>query len=691
MSNNVPRPSASAGRPSNRLGEHERHDALDYLLSSSQKLNHGPSEADLPADTEPVRASWRTLAATARRLERMEQNIFGESDELAEDDDIRRQLGLPLIPKRRRIGPRSSREPVASSSTSHALTFGGDVTRRGPVPLQLQRVVPGAGTSLMPESATSSVSAESQGVSQAELDAAQRYGRWLEEDEPVRQLGDNELFGSSTLAEPLDQGGAPTFGVPAYTQTSQVEQSSPEHGLQSLQSHPRHESPAPHRRSNVRLPSADERAPRRESRKEQPTTRRGRKQGPPEIAGFPPHTQDLPADISLEDMCRLYPHHLFGPHLRQFIRENWTGQMIWDAMDDRAKDTGAAVRPWNKLEHRIIKERNIMADEERAARKSAKRAKVSKQSPGSYAQGRRMASSAFLTHNAQPPFIQREVNRAQLTHPYPGATSGAALLQPGSFGFDTAVSGEERMRRVRDAMSTEVRNQATIMMEFLARDDPEWRMRSSEEQGHRAEAEWTRRARRQERTFGIDHGLDTDRLSIEPTSTSGMLRRMKLMLAASSPRTDTLTADANSSGAASSDIERLIEVERMQLEMLQDWTLQLREQLQERSRQSSGTVSESVLRSYQQQQIPLDPRLNAYANPYQSPYQGFTSGSMSAADISSTPAVQQYLPAPAIPAADRLNQESAPAQADDFSYERLLNEGDASEMEWPHPEPSHDN
>jgi hypothetical protein len=620
-------------------------------------------------------ATFGTMAATARRLEKMERRIFEDcEDDLAEDDDVRRVLGLPPSSQRRRL--ESEVSAYTSATPSSSLNF----PTHDPASLPSEPLVHAQMTLPMPTSAAHPNLEPSQGLSKAELVAMQRYGQWLDEDVTIPQRGDNVLDGSLQWAGPVNQSQVASTDASAYTQTIPLPQTATEQGLQNLQGLGGHEGPAPHQPGNLQLSSTNEGLARQRSSSEQSATQQQRKNVPQAITGFPSHRAELPAGISLENICRLYPNHLFGPHLRLFIRENWSAQMMWDAMDDRAKSTGAVKRPWNKLEHRIRKVKKLMAAEQKEARQRTMLARLTQQSPDASVQAGISLNTAGTIHQRDSSGnMELEASRAQLPSLNQTAMFRTGSLQHGNIAEnDTSVSVEERMAGLHEFFKVELREQGNLISIQLSHDDPRWRYQSIPEMGRSIDEEWIRRAKRLERIFASDHDIDIDslRIEFEPNSTEGMLRRLKAMLLAYS------AADTTSSESALSADEKNVQAVRAQLGVLQDWTIQWREQLDEHLGRTSGTSSGHVLSSYQQQQITQEPRLTAHANLPQSSYQGYMPVMTREGEVSGSQANQRNLHVRNAPAANAGYQIPAPAPPEEFSYEQFLKEGGGLDMSW---------
>lgn len=56
------------------------------------------------------------------------------------------------------------------------------------------------------------------------------------------------------------------------------------------------------------------------------------------LPSFPNWETKIPDEATLEDICRYYPNHLFGPRLDPFIKNRWTGGDIWRHMSQEGQN-----------------------------------------------------------------------------------------------------------------------------------------------------------------------------------------------------------------------------------------------------------------------------------------------------------------------------------------------------------------
>jgi hypothetical protein len=102
------------------------------------------------------------------------------------------------------------------------------------------------------------------------------------------------------------------------------------------------------------------------ARPQRPQPRLKRKLGgmPRHIKDFPPGSEALPAGLSLSQICRRYPNHLYDDYLRSFIKGGWDAKDIWANMEESAKVSASTRRPWNAIEHRLNRVKRKMKEEE---------------------------------------------------------------------------------------------------------------------------------------------------------------------------------------------------------------------------------------------------------------------------------------------------------------------------------------
>ena len=73
---------------------------------------------------------------------------------------------------------------------------------------------------------------------------------------------------------------------------------------------------------------------------------------------------NVPVGMTLEQMCRYYPLHVWGDGIRIFMAESWTAQMIYEALPKESRNDGARTRPWNYLQQAMGREADKMFEEE---------------------------------------------------------------------------------------------------------------------------------------------------------------------------------------------------------------------------------------------------------------------------------------------------------------------------------------
>lgn len=73
---------------------------------------------------------------------------------------------------------------------------------------------------------------------------------------------------------------------------------------------------------------------------------------------FPSSRTPIPPYTTLEQICWNYPNHLKGTNLRPFLAEGWSGQKIWDHMQEASKAGGPSISPSRKISRRLQREAN---------------------------------------------------------------------------------------------------------------------------------------------------------------------------------------------------------------------------------------------------------------------------------------------------------------------------------------------
>ncbi|KIW14213.1 hypothetical protein PV08_06994 [Exophiala spinifera] len=80
--------------------------------------------------------------------------------------------------------------------------------------------------------------------------------------------------------------------------------------------------------------------------------------------GYPPATRVIPARLTLEEICRWYPNHVWGTGLRLFASEGWKAKRIFENLPANARNHGAGSRPWNYLQARVLREKKALYEEQ---------------------------------------------------------------------------------------------------------------------------------------------------------------------------------------------------------------------------------------------------------------------------------------------------------------------------------------
>ncbi|EXJ76925.1 hypothetical protein A1O3_10082 [Capronia epimyces CBS 606.96] len=79
---------------------------------------------------------------------------------------------------------------------------------------------------------------------------------------------------------------------------------------------------------------------------------------------YPAADTILPARLSLQEICKQYPNHVWGSLLRIFIAEGWTAEQIWQELPEDYRHNEATTRPWNYIQAAFGRETDQMTKEE---------------------------------------------------------------------------------------------------------------------------------------------------------------------------------------------------------------------------------------------------------------------------------------------------------------------------------------
>lgn len=79
---------------------------------------------------------------------------------------------------------------------------------------------------------------------------------------------------------------------------------------------------------------------------------------------YPSSTMPIPPGLTLAEICRGYPNHVWGTGLRLFESEGWKAKQIFDHLPVDARNQGAPSRPWNYLQARLLREKKNLYQEQ---------------------------------------------------------------------------------------------------------------------------------------------------------------------------------------------------------------------------------------------------------------------------------------------------------------------------------------
>jgi len=75
---------------------------------------------------------------------------------------------------------------------------------------------------------------------------------------------------------------------------------------------------------------------------------------------YPSSKKDLlPCDVTFLRICQEYPNHLWGNIILQFVQAGWTEEQIWNACPEGGRHNCQNGRPWNYLQQRVRRARNL--------------------------------------------------------------------------------------------------------------------------------------------------------------------------------------------------------------------------------------------------------------------------------------------------------------------------------------------
>ena len=536
------------------------------LFGRHKQTKKTRSEGGSSKSAEPAFAD--TLAETGRRLSGMRKRIFGDADDLAEDPVIRKALGLSPPRKRTRRELDFSTPAETAVDMPCMPTSSYRPPNQGRVDSQYIQSGNAATGSLSAK--PPALEAASPSVPGAEHFSVERFSEWLEDNSPASKSGENMglLLETSSVARTSEQSQMIAAGAPVYTPRVQLAELSTGSSRQM-------EFPS-HQHESTQLASTTiQVSPQPPQVRQHPTPQR-RQHGPYELIAFPPYNQALPAGLTLHQICQDYPNHLKNETMRRFVNAEWSGKKIWDSMRGSAKVSASSTRPWNKLEHRLLKEKKRMAEEQAAQGEQEEDADSSKEIVQS--SDDEPSGTTTMPEVPHPYFsnMQSDVVGAEPMSPALGAPSPVRATHRGRVREQcTTPTVQVRLGTIRQSFKAELEEQKCVLSMMLSYDDQDWVSKSQQEKGRRVREEWIRRAKRLERTFAADHNIDADGLGIEQTSESDMLRRLKILVTMSKARP--IAAESTDDG------NRLVTYQE-QLDVLKDWTAQWRQQLQERAR-----------------------------------------------------------------------------------------------------------
>jgi hypothetical protein len=592
MTDRLPQQSESKPTQSSAPLEHGGNVEVDMLGEGAREFTGQPKEDSLPVHADPSANHHDSMAEPDHRLTGMRRQIFSVIHDL-EQDAASHEATMSPPRKRARHGRDPSRAGEVPTNTSKTSTSAQGILGQSALRSQ------STGLDQVPISSSkvgqTASGGTSQGLSNDELLALQRESEWLEEDTSVFERENNaaSAFNPSPVSQPLDQGQAPPTNSPSHSQNNQAGELV-QALLDRYQSflHGQNESQSSH---------ASREVSQQQTQQLQRTSQRRHAHGPHELLAYPPNRQQLPAGLSLDQICKDYPNHLWGETLRPFIDANWNARKIWEALRDNAKESASIKRPWNKLEHRLLKEKRRM-DEEEGSNSAAHGASLDQANPPANTRSGDEANDALAEVQSKlgVSIPLSAFTGAQSTNPGSSGTSLAGSAQVGGFEANHASrEAENCIRELYRLFRVELRTQSRILTNILSSDDPQWQSRSEQERVRLVQQEWIHRARVVEANLAADHDVDMSDVGIEQTSESEMLKRLYTLLKRVSQTSPSSPAFRDPGQDPLPRDEYRILVYREELVMLKAWTADWHEQLEERT-----TAGKQVMRPPLQERFP---------------------------------------------------------------------------------------
>lgn len=122
-------------------------------------------------------------------------------------------------------------------------------------------------------------------------------------------------------------------------------------------------------------------------------------------SAYPSADTVLPARLTLAEICRLYPNHVWGSLLRVFIAEGWTAEQVWQALPASYRHNEASTRPWNYLQAAFGRETDQMTREETGRKRIPKKRKVDADSDDGVPAGSQPGSPPLASPDAAVPSL----------------------------------------------------------------------------------------------------------------------------------------------------------------------------------------------------------------------------------------------------------------------------------------------
>lgn len=290
--------------------------------------------------------------------------------------------------------------------------------------------------------------------------------------------------------------------------------------------------------------------------------RRARRMGKiQQIPGYPFASEPLPPNLSLEEMCRSWPNHLYGVFLERFVEAGWNGRKVWSYMPEVAR-AGPVGQPWNKMTKRLTHTKLQMQLEGRASWGDALTPEAMwKNFVGETSEDAAQQSVAVTAASDSGTTLHNPQH--------------AEALQDMTSYLYSQREPEDPFEEIRCAIRAELDQQNATIALLLAQRHADWLLISFDEVKSRIMQTWMEHAHEHEARFireNLIDLIDDAVIPFDPVSRDNMLKRLgelisRVLLAANPPRLAT-----NEQEAEALRQSHQLRVLGEELSILQNWT-----------------------------------------------------------------------------------------------------------------------